>query len=382
MTVVETLERLIAHPSVSNRPLYALAAEVARRGEDLGFTSRLYRDPEDPTKANVVSELGPPGPEGLILSGHLDVVPVIGQPWDSVPFALTERDGVLYGRGTADMKGFVACALHALARLDLKRLRRKLVLVWTHDEEIGCVGSAKLAAALGQRPEDWPTEALIGEPTDFRIFRMHPGHVALTITTHGESAHSSKPDLGASAIRAMGRVITMLERLEVELRAVIRPDLRTMLERPFVTMNMGTLQGGTAINLVPDHCALQVGYRPLPGDDPVAIRWLITQRLAELKLPPGTQVSWTPGTVTPSLLTPEGSALQGVIEGCCPEARGGTLAASFATDAGNLEQLGIRSLIFGPGSIDVAHKANECLPLADLHRGVEAIEAIVRHRCL
>ncbi len=382
MTVVETLRRLIAHPTVSDRPLEELAAEVAQRGEDLGFSSTLHVDPEDSTKANVVSVLGPAGADGLILSGHLDVVPVTGQPWDTDPFVLTEREGVLYGRGTADMKGFVACALHALGRLDLTRLRRRLVLVWTHDEEIGCVGSAKLANALGQRPDDWPKEALIGEPTDFRIFRMHPGHVALTITTHGESAHSSKPDLGASAIRAMGRVIAMLERLEVELRSVIRPDLRAMLDRPFVTMNMGTVHEGSAITPVPDHCVLQVGYRPLPGDDPVAIRWLITQRLAELKLPLGTRVSWTPGTVTPSLLTPEGSPLQGVIEGCCPESRGGTLAASFATDGGNLEQLGIRSLIFGPGSIDVAHKPNENLPLSDLHRGVEAIEAIVRHRCL
>jgi acetylornithine deacetylase len=382
MTVVETLGRLIAHDSVSDRPLDALAGEVAQRGEDLGFVSTVHVDPDDPGKANVVSTLGPPGEDGLILSGHLDVVPVVGQPWDSDPFVLTERDGTLYGRGTADMKGFVACALHALARLDLSQLRRRLVLVWTHDEEIGCLGSGKLAAALGERPDDWPTEALIGEPTDFRIFRMHPGHVAMTITTHGASAHSSKPDLGANAIRAMARVITMLERLEVELRSLIRPDLRAMLERPHVTMNVGTIQGGSAINLVPDHCELRVGYRPLPGDDPVAIRWLIAQRLAELKLPPGTQVSWTPGTITPSMLTPEGTPLQGVIEACCPQARGGTLGASFGTDGGNLEQLGIRSLIFGPGSIDVAHKANECVSLEALHQGVDAVEAIVRSRCL
>lgn len=381
MTLLETLGRMIAHPSVSDRPLEALASEVAQHAEDLGFVSELRVDPDDPGKANVISSIGPPGEDGLILSGHLDVVPVVGQPWHSDPFVLTARDDRLVGRGTADMKGFVACALHALARIDLSELRQRLVLVWTHDEEIGCVGSAKLADALGERPQDWPSEALIGEPTDFRIFRMHPGHVGLTITTHGESAHSSKPDLGASAIRAMGRVIALLERLEVELRSVTRGDLRGMLDRPFVTMNMGTISGGTAINLVPDRCELQVGYRPLPGDDPVAVRWLITERLGALKLPPGTSVSWRPGTVTPAMLTPDGTALQGVIESCCPEARGGTLAASFGTDGGNLERLGIRSLIFGPGSIDVAHKANESVSRGALDQAVDVIERIVRVRC-
>jgi acetylornithine deacetylase len=359
-----------------------IAAEVARRAEDLGFQSECHVDPSDPGKMNVISTLGPPGEDGLILSGHLDVVPVEGQPWDSDPFVLREDQGMLYGRGTADMKGFVACTLHALAQLDLSGLRRRLVLIWTHDEEIGCVGSAKLAAALGKRPQDWPTEALIGEPTDFRIFRMHPGHVSLTITAHGESAHSSKPDLGASAIRAMGRVITMLDRLEAELRTTIRPDLRGVLERPFVTMNMGTITGGTAINLVPDRCELTVGYRPLPGDDPLAIAWLITHRLGELKLPRRTHLSWTQGTVTAAMLTPEGTPLQDTIEACCEEARGGALAASFATDGGNLEKLGIRSLIFGPGSIDVAHKANEAVSVAALHRGVDVVAEIIRRRCL
>ena len=339
-------------------------------------------DPENPDKANVVSTLGPEEEDGLILSGHLDVVPVEGQPWESDPFQLSERDGVLHGRGTADMKGFVACAFHALARIDLPRLQRRLVLVWTHDEEIGCVGSARLAEALGNRPENWPTEALIGEPTDFRIFRMHPGHVILKITTHGQSAHSSKPDLGASAIRAMGRVVAMLEQLEVELRSTLRRDLQGLLERPFVTMNMGVITGGSAVNLVPDHCELTVGYRPLPGDDPMLVRWLIAQRLQELRLPRRTRVTLEQGTVTPAMLTPEGTPLQAVIEHCCEEARGGTLAAGFGTDGGNLEKLGIRSLIFGPGSIDVAHKANEGVSLAALHRGVDVVEHIVRRRCL
>lgn len=381
MTVVDTLGRLVAHPSVSDRPMLALAAEVAERAEALGFTSDIRVDPDHPDKANVISTLGPPGEDGLILSGHLDVVPVDGQPWDSDPFVLTPRGDQLVARGTADMKGFVACTLHALARLDLARLRRRVVLVWTHDEEIGCVGSARLADALEARPDDWPTEALIGEPTDFRIFRMHPGHVALTITTHGESAHSSKPDLGASAIRAMGRVIAMLEQLEVELRTTVRRDLKGLLERPFVTMNMGTLRGGTAINLVPDHCELTVGYRPLPGDDPMLICWLITQRLQDLRLPRRTRVSWAQGTLTPAMNTPEGTPLQGVIESCCAEAGGGALAASFGTDGGNLERLGIRSLIFGPGSIDVAHKANESVSVSALHRGVDVVEAILRARC-
>ena len=374
--VQRTLDRLIASPTVSSRPILELAAYVAQRCEDLGFDAELLRDEDDPEKANVVCTLGPPGEDGLVLSGHMDVVPVDGQPWSSDPFAMTAREGRLYGRGTADMKGFVACTLEALGRLPLDNLRRQIALIWTHDEELGCLGSAKLVPKLEGRR--LPSEALIGEPTDFQIFRMHPGHVAVTLICLGESAHSSKPDLGANAISAMARVVLMLEALQVELSR--ERTLEAFLDRPFTVTNPAMIRGGAAVNLVPDRCELILGYRPLPGDDPLAVVRRIEARLAELPLPAGTSVQLAVDRVTPSMLTPAGTPLEHLLRphACCPD----PAAASYATDGGNLARLGMDCLIFGPGSIDVAHKADEYVAIDALERGVDVVEAVVRARCL
>lgn len=372
---IETLARLIAWPTISNRPVRELAAYVAERCERMGFRVELFEDDEDKGKANVVCSAGPVGEDGLILSGHMDVVPVEGQQWSSDPFRLTERDGRLYGRGTSDMKGFIAASLEALEAVDVSALRRELVLIWTHDEEVGCHGSAKLVRRLGDRP--LPREALIGEPTDFHIFRMHPGHVTVRLSTQGAAAHSSKPDLGASAIKAMGRVLAMLEDLEEELRRRARPDFP--LERPYVTMNAGVLHGGQAVNIVPDQCELLFGYRPLPGDPDLDVAELVGARLAELKLPAGTSASLEVLRRTPAMLSPEGLPLQGLLtpHACSPH----TAASAFATDGGNFEKIGIRSLIFGPGSIDVAHRADEYVDALALHRAVGVVERVVRDRC-
>ncbi|MCB9792186.1 MAG: acetylornithine deacetylase, partial [Alphaproteobacteria bacterium] len=350
---------------------------LAQRFEDLGFRVERFVSGE-PGKVNLVCSAGPEGTDGLILSGHLDVVPTDGQAWTSDPFTLTPRGDRLVGRGSSDMKGFVAASLEALRRIDLSKLQRELVLIWTADEEVGCLGSAKLAEHLAADGRPLPTECWIGEPSDFRIMRMHPGHVGVRIATFGEAAHSSKPDLGASALKAMTRVMVMLEELEAQLRQQRRYE--DMLERPWTTMNMGTIRGGQAVNIVPDACELVVGYRPLPGEDSRAVFEEIEGRLAALKLPEGTRVSAEITRATPSLFTPEGTPLQGLIapHACSQE----TCAASFATDGGNLAHLGIRTLVFGPGSIDVAHKADEYVSAPALIRAVDIVEDIVRGRCL
>lgn len=376
--LLEDLRKLIAFPTVSNRPIRALASHLAERAEACGFQVSTYEDPQDSTKVNVVATIGPEDADGLILSGHMDVVPTENQPWESDPFCLSERDGLLYGRGTADMKGFIACCLHACDQIDLSKLTRQLVLIWTHDEEVGCRGSGLLAKALTESPRRLPTECLIGEPTDFQILHMHPGHVSLRIETRGESAHSSKPDLGASAIKAMQGVLAVCTQIEEELKSERR--LEEALERPWVAFNIGQIQGGQAVNLVPDHCEILLGYRPLPGDNSTAVYDRIKQGLETLNLPRGTSISTSIRTLSPALMTPKGLALQEALsKHACVQELG---AASFATDGGNLASLGIRSLIFGPGSIDVAHKANEYVSHDALLKGAKMVEAVIRERCL
>ena len=369
--VQSSLADLVAFDSVSNRPLETMVRYVSERFERLGLKVEEFRDPRYPGKANIVASAGPNAPGGLALSGHLDVVPTEGQHWTSDPFKLTERDGLLLGRGSADMKGFLAATLHALEHVDLKKLKRQLTLIWTHDEEVGCLGSAALVDALKHDGRALPSECWIGEPTDFQIFRMHPGHVEVRIETQGVAAHSSKPDLGDSALTRMTGVLQALEQIRNELMRETR--LTDFLERPYVTINPAIIQGGTAVNIVPDHVSLLVGYRPLPGDAPEAV----ADRIRERVQPFGASVQVL--RVTPAMHTPSGSALERL---CARHTHDPTpKAAAFATDGGNLEALGMTSIVFGPGSIDVAHRPDECMAQDALHRAVDVITEIVNDRC-
>jgi acetylornithine deacetylase len=182
--------------------------------------------------------------------------------------------------------------------------------------------------------------------------------------------------LGRSAISLAGRVLAELERLQADWAR--RVQFADMLERPFVVLNVGTIQGGSAINIVPDHCALELGFRPLPGMDVDTLVDEIRARVADLGAPGDVEVELV--RTTPAMLTPEGTALEGILRGFAASPVTG--AAAFATDGGNLEKLGVKTLVFGPGSIDVAHKADEYVPIAELHRAVDVVEAVVGTRCL
>lgn len=372
--VVDELGRLIAFPSISNRPLSDLAAHVAQRCEDLGFEVERFDDPHQHGKCSIIASIGPPETEGLVLSGHMDVVPTEGQPWDSDPFVLTERDGRLFGRGTADMKGFFAATFQALARIERTAWKRELVLIWTHDEEVGCLGSRVLTDALLESPRPLPRACLIGEPTDFRILRMHPGHVAVEIEIFGQAAHSSRPDLGINAIEGAAEVILAVRQIARELEQE-RADLPE-LERPWVAMNIARIKGGSAINIVPDRCVLQLGYRPLPGMEPEAVFERIRARLGSIA---SGRLQASLLRITPSMLTPAGTALESLLRAHASHPVSG--AAGFATDGGNLSRLGMQPLIFGPGSIDVAHQANEYVDTSALVQAVDVLEAVIRARC-
>jgi len=365
MSVVDTLARLVAEPSVSSEPMLGIAAIVAERCEVAGMRVERFPAPGE-GKTNLVCSLGPAGTDGLVLSGHLDVVPVHGQPWTSDPFRLTARGDRLVGRGSADMKGFVAAVLEALPLFT--RLERELVLVFTCDEEVGCLGSRALVEQLAGRT--LPRACLIGEPTGFRVQRMHPGHSAARIICIGRAAHSSKPDLGDNAIRKAARVIDALEVLAEDWRRDVRfPEL---LERPFVVLNVATIEGGSAINIVPDRCVIEVGFRPLPGMSEEALVAQMRERIGAL----GT-VELRPGA--PAMFTPEGTGLEVALR---PYASApGAGAVAFATDGGNLAKLGMAPLVFGPGSIDVAHKADEYVDRGELERTVSVVGEIVARLC-
>lgn len=370
-SVEDLLSTLVAFPTISDRPVTGIAAFLAERLETAGMQVELLDS--GPGKCNVIARMGPRGTDGLVLSGHMDVVPVEGQPWSSDPFRLVRREDRLYGRGSCDMKAFIAAILAALPHLPLQKLSREVILAFTHDEEVGCLGSRLLAEHWLPDREQLPRMCWIGEPTSFQILRMHPGHVGVRIRCGGQAAHSSKPDLGRNAIQKAGRVIAILETLSEEWRHNIR--FSDMLERPFVVMNIANIHGGTAINIVPDSCVIDLGFRPLPGMSAEALFEQIKIRVEELG-----EVSAELLRVTPSLHTPVGTPLEHKLQ---PWACNHTLgAASFATDGGNLERLGIKTLVFGPGSIDVAHRADEYVPVDELYRAVDAVQDVILKTCV
>jgi len=373
--VVGDLAELVAFDTVSHRSNEALAAWVANRCEDLGMRVDAFVDPDDASKRSLVCRVGPDTGDGLVMSGHMDVVPTEGQPWSSDPFALRATDGKLYGRGTSDMKGFFAATLRALARLDRDSLQNELVFVWTHDEEVGCLGAGKLVDHLDQAGVRLPSACLIGEPTDFQVLRMHPGHVVVELTVRGRAAHSSRPDLGANALEDAARAVLAARRVADQLMQE-RADLPQM-ERPWVAFNTASLQAGSAVNIVPDRAVVQFGYRPLPGMAPEEVHGRLVEAFTALDL----RCPWeaTVERVTPAMLTEDGTPLQGTLADHARHDHVG--ACSFATDGGQLARLGVQPLVFGPGSIEVAHKADEFIVEADLRHAVGVMEAVIRHHC-
>jgi acetylornithine deacetylase len=373
--VERDLARLVAFETISDRPTTGLAAFLSERLEGLGFRIEPFQDPDHPEKGSLIARIGPAGSDGLTLSGHMDVVPTEGQPWSSDPFRLTPRSDRLFGRGTADMKGFFAATLQALARIPAAAFSRELALVWTHDEEVGCLGAGKLVDHLIATGTQLPTACLIGEPTDFQILRMHPGHVVVRAELIGEAAHSSRPDLGINALEDAARIV-LAARLLADQLATEKADLPEM-ERPWVAFNTARLKSGSAVNIVPDKAVVEFGYRPLPGmpADEVYDRLAAAVQALSLR----SHVHLHVARRTPSLLTPEGTPLQGLLAEHAAHA--GCGACSFATDGGQLARMGSQPLVFGPGSITVAHKADEYIERAALHRAVDVLESVIRRGC-
>lgn len=360
--VINILRDLVAFKSISKQENYDIIDYLEQKLRPLGFDMVRIVSPDEPQRANLLCKIGPDQPNGLMLSGHMDVVPPFGQNWQSDPFILTEQEHRLVGRGTADMKGFIAATCHALTKIALDKLTKPLTLLWTYDEEVGCVGSAQAAPILKNHLKYLPAAALIGEPTSFNILRMHAGHVTVKISAQGKGAHSSDPDLGISAIKAINGALNEIFAFEAALKQQV--SLEEHFKRPYVIVNVGEIHGGTAVNIVPDQAEVTLGFRPLPNSSIETIFQKILQMCQRVENEHKAKLSASIEKCSPPMMTKEKSALENIL---LPLANiSGSCAAQYSTDGGNLSQAGIECLIFGPGTIDVAHKANEWIDRRDL----------------
>lgn len=368
---IDILRDLIAFKSISGQDNSNIVSYLEAQLKMLGFNSTRIESPSEPKRYNILAEIGPDAPGGLMLSGHLDVVPVTGQNWESDPFVLTQKEDKLFGRGTADMKGFIASSMFALNKIDFKSLKKPLSLLFTYDEEVGCIGSNQISPLLKDHFKYLPSCALIGEPTDFQILRMHSGHVTAKVTFKGKGAHSSDPKLGISAIKGLNEAMRGIFELEEQLKNEL--VLPQFFSRPFTTLNIGKVSGGSAVNIIPDEAFMVLGFRPLPGTsiDDVFNRIIHASKIYQTD--DRVKIEAFIEHISPAMLTHD-NKLSEILK---PFSLPGSCAAQYATDGGNINKSGIECLIFGPGSIDVAHKANEWVKASDIILASEKLVKII-----
>lgn len=361
----ELLARLVAFDTTSANSNLDLVAFVETYLARHGVTS--VRVPSaDGAKASLFATIGPGGVGGVALSGHTDVVPVTGQSWTSDPFRLTERDGRLYGRGTTDMKGFLACVLAAVPDLIGRRLAVPIHIAFSYDEEIGCVGVRPMVAELGASLPR-PRMVIVGEPTRMSVVDAHKGPARWRITVTGRAAHSSMAPLGVNAIAYAGLLLGELGRIEEELR---RETHDPRFDPPHATLQVTEIQGGTASNIVPVSCRIGFEVRALPGLDLGAIERRLTDFaeracLVEMRsTAPEAAISIERTNEVPPFSAVAGSEV--VTLALELTRTNATHGVSYATEAGLFQAAGAPSIVVGPGDIAQAHTADEWIEVTQL----------------
>lgn len=366
----DMLARLVAFDTTSRESNLALIAFVEQQLGALGVTARRVMSP-DGRKANLYATLGPMEAGGVVLSGHTDVVPVDGQPWTSDPFTLTRRGDRLFGRGTCDMKGFLALALAAAPDFAAPgRLARPVHLAFSYDEEVGCIGAPSLIAEIG-RALPAPAAVIVGEPTDMQVVSGHKSISTYKVTVTGHEAHSSLPHLGLSANMAAIGLLDHLRRLADRLAAEADPH------SPFVpghaTLTVGQINGGTAVNILARECTFLFDLRAPADVDPATVLapFLAEARALDAAMKArfpqaGVRVEQRSGT--PALAPREGEDATRIARLLSGD-NGDRRVVSYAAEAGQFQQAGFSTVICGPGSIEQAHQPDEYLEVEQLERG-------------
>lgn len=363
---IRMIERLIAFDTTSRNSNLELIRWIEGYLSEHGIASELFFD-DDGRKANLFATIGPTDRGGVMLSGHTDVVPIDGQEWSTDAFRVVEKDGRLYGRGTTDMKSFVAVALAMVPRFTKARLHTPIHLAFSYDEEVGCLGVRKMIAGLADRPVR-PEACIVGEPTEMQVIVGHKGKLSYRCHVRGFECHSSICHTGVNAVEAAAEVVAYLKGMVRRFRDEGPHD--PAFDPPYTSVHTGLIQGGTALNIVPKDCWFDFEFRYLPGTDPRALLAEV-QNYAETKLLPemravraDTGFTWTELSEFPGLGTPDDAPVADLARTLSGANRSGKVA--FGTEAGLFEAAGIPTVVCGPGSIDQAHKPDEFIAISQV----------------
>ena len=372
----EVLGELVAFPTVSSDGNLELITYAADLLSDAGATFSFSRD-ETGSKANLFATLGPQGDGGIVLSGHTDVVPANADEWTSDPFVMTRRGDRLYGRGTCDMKGFIAAALALAPRFAEMELARPLHFALTYDEEVGCLGARSLVKEIANAGIH-PAVAIIGEPTSMGVIEGHKGCYEYTTEFTGMEGHGSQPDRGVNAVEYASRYVARL--LDLRERLKERAPARSRFDPPWTTVQVGSISGGTARNVIAGSCSVEWEMRPARGDDADWVKNDLGSYVDSVLLPAMRAVSPDCNIVTHTIGEVEGLQVVDDSEArdiVC-ELTGCSHAdvVPFGTEAGLFQAAGISSIICGPGSIQQAHKPDEFIEIGQLAACIEMLDKL------
>ena len=368
-SATDILGRLVGFDTTSRLSNLALIEYVEALLADQGIISKRVVN-ADGSKANLLASIGPQVEGGVVLSGHTDVVPVDGQPWSSDPFKMELREGRLYGRGTSDMKGFIALALATVPAFRAAPLKRPVHLAFSYDEEVGCLGAPDLIAEIA-RSVPKPSAVIVGEPTSMDAVRGHKGVTSYRVSVRGHEAHSSQTHLGVSANMAAIGLMASLKALAEKL--VREADPASAFTPKEATLTVGLINGGTAVNILARECEFAFDLRTPPHMDPVAILQPFFAEVEALDVQlkarfPETGASIARRSLTPPFApVPDGEAE--VFARRLAGDNGPARVVPFAAEAGQFQQAGYSVVICGPGSIDQAHQADEYVETSQIERG-------------
>jgi len=387
----EVLDRLIAFDTVSSHSILPAVEYLADQLTGHGLKTAVHQiDVYGVQQANIVAWMGPPRPDGLIITGHLDTVPVEGQPgWERDPLKMEIDGNRIFGRGSSDMKGFLAQCADTARTLEQTRLKRPVVFIFTADEEVGMLGARELAPALqgilGEVPQ--PHLAWIGEPTSYKVLHAHKSICSFEVHVRGRGGHSGAPDQGVNAIAVMGKVIEALGNLQAERHAIDNPEFADVFpESPYDVMNLGTIRGGLATNVIAEECILRASYRSLPKTDPLELYEEIKRRLGAIDLHDYASGNFAAAIEVSLLLAapPMWSNRDTRLEQVLFEITGNksTRGAQFATDGAWFSGAGIQCLICGPGDYEQAHQPNESIRRESCERCPAMITRVIEQMCM
>ena len=374
---IDWIERLVRHDTTSRNSNLALIEDVESYLSEFGI--RATRVPnEDGRKANLYFTVGPNVEGGVILSGHTDVVPVDGQPWDTDPWTVVEKDGKLYGRGTADMKSFAAIGLSLIPDMLSVELKRPIHFALSYDEEVGLLGAPSMIEQIRTLLPK-PSAVIVGEPTEMQVIDGQKGIAVFRTEITGHEAHSSQPHQGASAIMAAGKLIAKINQMVEDRKRMAPTDSPFM--PPYTTMSVGLIEGGTASNILARHCAFTWDVRSMPGDEVSAIRAEFDAEadavLEEMRdIAPECDIQTVRLADGPPLLPEEDNPAAELAHRLT--GANGRASVSYAAEAGQFQRAGFSAVICGPGSIDQAHKPNEFIKISEIAKGTEFMRNLIR----